>query len=276
MAQDIEYEKLKSLTSDFSLNYFSPPIKSPRTQRVRGDLLQYIQMDSTYFAIAFLSGLIPALFWVWFWLREDSKHPEPYFLITISFIAGMAVVPMALPLQKAAIGLYSETNIILIWVIIEELLKYAVALALVFWNRDVDEPIDMVIYMIMVALGFAALENALFVYNPLENKDYLDSIFTGSFRFLGATLLHVLASGTVGVSLALAYYKPKFIQVIAGTTGLFIAIVLHTLFNFFIMKASGEILIVFLFVWMGIILLFLLFEKIKLLEQKHNLQKTFL
>lgn len=234
-------------------------------------------MESTYFAIAFLSGLIPALFWVWFWLREDSKRPEPYFLISISFIAGMAVVPMALPLQKAAIGLYSETNVIVVWVIIEELLKYAVALALVFWNREVDEPIDMVIYMIMVALGFAALENALFVYNPLIVGDYLGTALTGSFRFLGATLLHVLASGTVGISIALVYYKSKTTQVVAGTIGLFIATVLHALFNFFIMNASGEtILAVFLFVWMGVILLFLLFEKIKILEQKHNLQKTFL
>jgi len=39
------------------------------------------------------------------------------------------------------------------------------------------------------------------------------------------------------------------------------------LFNFFIMEASGGgILIIFLFVWMGIVALFLLFEKIKLLE----------
>ncbi|MEN9922008.1 MAG: hypothetical protein RL097_284, partial [Candidatus Parcubacteria bacterium] len=60
-------------------------------------------MQSTYFAIAFLAGLIPALFWVWFWLREDSRKPEPYFLIAISFIAGMAVVPIALPLQKIAL-----------------------------------------------------------------------------------------------------------------------------------------------------------------------------
>ena len=32
--------------------------------------------------------------------------------------------------------------------------------------------------------------------------EYLDSALTGSFRFLGATLLHILASGTVGVCLA--------------------------------------------------------------------------
>jgi RsiW-degrading membrane proteinase PrsW (M82 family) len=143
-------------------------------------------MESTYFAIAFVSGLIPALFWVWFWLREDARKPEPYFLIAISFIAGMAVVPMVLPLQKLAFDLYSGENVMLVWVIIEEVLKYAAALALVFWNREVDEPIDMVIYLIVIALGFAALENALFIFNPLVMGEYLNSVLTGGFRFLGA------------------------------------------------------------------------------------------
>lgn len=231
-------------------------------------------MQSTYFAIAFLAGLIPALFWVWFWLREDSRKPEPYFMIAVSFIAGMAVVPLALPLQKLALNLYSGDQVMLVWVTVEELLKYALALAIVLWHREVDEPIDMVIYMIVIALGFAALENALFIFNPLVMGQYMDSALTSSFRFLGATLLHVLASGTVGVALALAYYRSAVVKVIAGTVGLFIAIVLHALFNFFIMDANGEtILAVFLFVWMGIILLFLLFEKIKLLEQDHNLQQ---
>ena len=230
-------------------------------------------MESTYFAIAFLSGLVPALFWVWFWLREDNRNPEPYSLIAISFIAGMAVVPLTLPLQKLAISLYSGANLVLVWVIVEELLKYAAALIIVLWNKEVDEPIDMIIYMIVIALGFAALENSLFIFNPLMAGDFYNSALTGGFRFLGATLLHVLASGTVGVFLALTYYKDKTVQVVAGTLGLFIAIVLHALFNFFIMDASGEtILGVFLFVWMGIITLFLLFEKVKQIELFHNRQ----
>jgi len=229
-------------------------------------------MESTVFVIAFVAGLIPAIFWVLFWLREDSLKPEPYFLIAISFIAGMAVVPMALPLQRFAIELYPDTNVMIIWVIIEELLKYAVALAVIFWNRDVDEPIDMVIYLIVIALGFAALENALFLFNPLTMGDYLNSALTGGFRFLGATLLHVLASGTIGMFLAFTYYRSRSVQLVAGTIGLFIAIVLHALFNFFIMGASGTtILGVFLFVWVGIIILFLLFERVKMLERNHNL-----
>lgn len=229
-------------------------------------------MDVVHFSIAFLCGLIPALFWLWFWLREDKAKPEPLLLIAITFIAGMAVVPLALPLQKYAIDLYNGTELIFVWVVIEELLKYAVALVIILWNRAVDEPIDMVIYMVTLALGFAALENALFVLNPLIAGDYLNSTLTGSFRFLGATLLHVLASGTVGVFLAFTFYQKTWIKLLFGMLGLCLAIVLHALFNFFIMDASGEtILGVFLFVWFGIIILFLLFEKIKLLDRRPSL-----
>ena len=228
-------------------------------------------MSSITFATSFLVGMIPTLFWLWFWLREDKDRPEPYRLIALSFIAGMVIVPLVLPLQKVALQLFTDFNLILVWVTIEETLKYAVALALILWHKDVDEPIDLIIYMIAVALGFAALENMLFLFNPLVAGDLTGSIITGNFRFLGATLLHVLASGTVGAFLALSFYKRDIIKLIAGTLGLCIAIVLHALFNFFIMDASGEtILGVFLFVWMGIILLFFIFEKVKLLEAHHH------
>jgi RsiW-degrading membrane proteinase PrsW (M82 family) len=232
-------------------------------------------MESTHFAIAFLGGLIPALFWLWFWLREDRERPEPYLLIAIAFIGGMMVVPVALPLQKLALDTYTGDNLIFIWVIIEETLKYAAALLMILWNKAVDEPIDVIIYMIAIALGFAALENALFIFNPITTGDFANGALTGFFRFLGATLLHVLASGTVGAFVALAYYRSALQKLLFGTLGLFIAIVLHALFNFFIMDASGEaILGVFLFVWMGIITLFLVFEKVKLLEARHNAHKA--
>jgi RsiW-degrading membrane proteinase PrsW (M82 family) len=228
-------------------------------------------MEAAHFSIAFLCGLIPALFWLWFWLREDSEHPEPYLLIAITFIAGMAVVPLALPMQKYAIGIYHGDNLIYVWVIIEEVLKYSAALGVILWNRAVDEPIDMIIYMITIALGFACLENTLFLMNPLATGDYLNSALTGSFRFLGATLLHVLASGTVGVMMAFSFHKGSYARMVAGLIGLCLAIVLHALFNFFIMDASGEaILGVFLFVWFGVIVLFLLFEKIKQVERSYH------
>ncbi len=228
-------------------------------------------MDSTHFAVAFLAGLIPALFWLWFWLREDKCRPEPKILIASSFIAGMLVVPLVLPLQEYAMTRFTGTNLVLVWVIIEEVLKYSAALIVVLWNKAVDEPIDTIIYMITIALGFSALENALFIFNPLQQGQYIDSIITGNFRFLGATLLHILASGTVGIAMALSFYAKDHIKVLAASLGLFMAIVLHALFNLFIMDANGKtVMSVFMFVWMGIIVLFLVFEKVKLLEKKHR------
>jgi RsiW-degrading membrane proteinase PrsW (M82 family) len=231
-------------------------------------------MLSIYFVIALLAGLIPALFWLWFWLREDTARPEPKVLIASAFIAGMLIVPLVIPLQQFAMERFSGQNLMVAWVIIEEILKYSAALIVVLWNRAVDEPIDAIIYMITIALGFSALENALFVFNPLQSGDFASSFVSNNFRFLGATLLHVLASGTVGVSMALAYYRRRSIKILAATAGLCIAIVLHALFNFFIMGASGEtVLGVFMFVWMGIIVLFLCFERVKQLEKQHRRPK---
>lgn len=221
-------------------------------------------MEFVNLTVALAGGILPALFWLWFWLREDSKKPEPTRLILRTFVAGMAVVPLVLPLQKLALELFSGSVLVMVWVTIEETLKYALALGVILWHKAVDEPIDYVIYMITIALGFAALENALFIWNPLVSGDLSGSIITGNFRFLGATLLHIIASGTVGVFLAFAYYRSDTTKLVAGTFGLFMAIVLHTLFNLFIMDANGEtILSIFFTVWLFAIALFLVFEKIK-------------
>ncbi len=228
-------------------------------------------VDPFVFTVAFLAGLIPALFWLWFWLREDHCHPEPKGLIASAFLAGMLIVPLVLPLQQLAIKYYDDAALVFAWVVVEEVLKYAAALVVVLWHKAVDEPIDLIIYMITIALGFSALENALYLFTPLVAGDYATTILTGNFRFLGATLLHVLASGTVGAFMAFTFYKTDLTRIISASVGLFIAIVLHALFNFFIMGADGKtVLGVFMFVWMGVIVFFLLFEKVKLIEKQHR------
>jgi len=229
------------------------------------------QMEYLNITIALLGGILPTLFWLWFWLRQDKQKPEPTGLIVRTFIAGMIVVPLALPLQKLALEFFTGVPLMTVWVVTEETLKYAIALIVILWHRAVDEPIDYIVYLITIALGFAALENALFIFNPLVAGDITGGIITGNFRFLGATLLHVLASGSIGVFLAFAFYKNDTIKLLAGTLGLFIAIVLHTLFNLFIMDANGgAIMSVFLIVWLLAILLFMIFDKVKRFELRHS------
>jgi protease PrsW len=230
--------------------------------------------------IAALGGIAPAIIWLLFWLRED-EHPEPRKIILLTFLFGMICVPLVLPFQYliqkyiansqdlSTIILTSSTLawlIIFLWASIEEILKYIASHFVVLQRKEIDEPMDWVIYMISTALGFAAAENALFLLSPLLEGDMVQSIATGNLRFIGATLLHVLCSAVVGVFLAFAFYKTKHVKVIYRSLGVLSAILLHTVFNLFIIKDEQSTMTVFSFVWIATILLILLLERIKRLK----------
>ena len=51
---------------------------------------------------ALFGGILPALLWLIFWLREDRLHPEPRRFILYVFLTGMLVVPFVLPLEELA------------------------------------------------------------------------------------------------------------------------------------------------------------------------------
>lgn len=215
--------------------------------------------------IVLFGGLFPSLAWLWFWRREDSAHPEPRYVITIAFLAGMATVIAVIPLQKAVAPLLPTATIIFtVWSAIEELGKYIAARITVLWRKDNDEPIDSVIYMVAVALGFAALENALFLLSPLAGSSLAQTIITGDLRFVGATLLHILSSSIVGCALALSYYKDRVTRTWWVAGGLVIAIFFHASFNYLILHTpQAQVLRTFMIVWISLIGLMAVLEYVK-------------
>lgn len=211
-----------------------------------------------------LGGIVPAVIWLMFWLREDRKHPEPPSIILLTFIAGMVAVPLAVPIERAVGNLNDPNGTFLLWAIIEEVLKFGAAILVAWRSGEVDEPIDAVLYMMTAALGFAAAENVLFILDPITHGSFTESIITGNMRFVGASLLHTLSSAVVGASIALSFYKAKFTKRMAVSIGLIAAISLHTAFNIFIMKGTDTAMYsAFGFVWILIIALMLVFEKVK-------------
>jgi len=61
-----------------------------------------MSLDPQIFLYALLGGILPAILWLWFWLKEDAKKPEPRGLITLSFVAGMLGVFIVFPIEKFA------------------------------------------------------------------------------------------------------------------------------------------------------------------------------
>ncbi len=86
--------------------------------------------------------------------------------------------------------------------------------------------------MMTAAMGFAALENALFVF-PLFRENLFVGLQVAAHRFLGANLLHGLSSGLVGFFLARAWFRPRRRHWIA--VGVLIASLLHAGFNYLIL-----------------------------------------
>jgi RsiW-degrading membrane proteinase PrsW (M82 family) len=217
---------------------------------------------------ASIGGVIPAILWLYFWLREDKKRPEPRGLIISTFILGMIAVVLALLLEKSVLPYLTGTALILAWALIEEILKATAALIGGLRNRAYNEPIDGMIYLITAALGFAALENVLFLFGPINEGNFLLSVVTGNVRFIGATLLHTITSASIGIALALSFYKSRRTKIISSTIGIISAVTLHTLFNSFILSSNdASMFIVFSLVWMAVVLLIIVFERIKRLRK---------
>lgn len=222
-------------------------------------------------SFALLGGILPALLWLWFWLRQDL-HPEPKKIILLTFLAGMFTIPAAflteygiykmfLKLNLAKIG---SVSIPLIFILagVEEYFKYLAAKYTALKRKCFDEPVDAMVYLITAALGFAAIENSLYIFQGFTNSGILVGLFSGNLRFLGASLVHVVSSGALGASIAFSFFHKKNLK-----RNLFFgfctAIILHGAFNYFIISTEGSLFKIFLTVWVFTAAILYVFERVK-------------
>jgi len=202
------------------------------------------------YSLYLIFGLVPSIIWLLFYLRKDV-HPESNRMILKIFFYGMLV---AIPAALIELGFFQETiklnlspflisilNIFVGVALVEEVLKYLVVKKKVLNNPEFDEPLDAMLYMIIAALGFVALENILIFLSPkVFFLEIGETLTLAGFRFISATFLHALCSGMIGYFLALSFFETKR-RNIWLITGLSSAIILHGLYNFSIMEIEGSL-----------------------------------
>ena len=222
-------------------------------------------------------GLLPSLTWLSYYLTKDL-HPEPKKMILKIFLWGALITVPVYFVQLGLQSLLAMTNFdplttgILYWFFIialsEELFKYFVVKLKVIDSPHLDEPIDLMIYMVISALGFAAVENILYLFSPVGQLSFnqiIDrSLIVILVRFIGATFLHTLCSSVIGYSMVISVSKAerKFMPLIFGIS---LAILLHGLYDFSLMQFDGSIKIgipIAIIVTLGIST-FIIFEKVK-------------
>lgn len=215
--------------------------------------------------------------WLFYYLSKDL-HPEPKKTILRIFLWGAVITLPVFFIQVGFVNLLSQADVsplvssLIYWFLIisfsEELFKFLVVKIKIMNCPDLDEPLDIMLYMTVAALGFSALENILYLFQPtsiLSFDELMKRTLVLSFiRFIGATFLHTLCSAVIGYFMAVSYFdeKNRTFELICGVI---IAVVLHGLYDFSIMKLTGYqsmVIPVVILLTLGL-LTFLGFEKLK-------------
>lgn len=212
-----------------------------------------------------LSGILPAILWLLFWLREDRFKPEPIGLLILTFIGGALAVFLVLPLESFVKNFNLGPNEhLLVFAAIEEIAKFSVVFLIDFSSPYLDEPIDYAVYLITGAIGFSAAENVLFLLEPTLQQDISFVIETGILRFVGATVLHTILAAVLGIIIGFVFYKSKRTKMLFWILGLGVVIILHTFFNYFIIKyVEINGLLTLAILWLVTLFIIAMFERVR-------------
>ncbi len=196
-----------------------------------------------------LLSLLPCILWLWYFATRSPYKRPPLRLIVTTFSLGCASTLLAFPLNLVGQLLFWNwvessqlSRILMLFLIvgpIEELAKLVVVYAWAYRQPEFDEPLDGVIYSTTAALGFAAVENVIY----LAQSSPLLVLLRGPLSNPG----HALFSSLWGLSLSRAKAAPNIagqrLRIIA--IGWLLASASHALFDTLLIGASKHLLIFF-------------------------------
>ncbi len=181
-------------------------------------------------------AVLPAIILFIYVCRKDA-FKEPFGLLVWTFVVGMLSAPCSMffsgmlpdsiqagPFMSAMYTAFLQAAVP------EELAKFLLLYALIWNNRNFDEMFDGIVYASIVGLGFAALENILYVANY------------GTGVLLSRGLLSVPGHFFFGVAMGYFFAYAKFDEHNRGrylTLTLLVPILLHGVYDGLLMWAEN-------------------------------------
>jgi RsiW-degrading membrane proteinase PrsW (M82 family) len=217
--------------------------------------------------LAIVTGVFPTFLWLWFWFNQDEK-PQTAGFLSLMYILGMVCIFIVLPFKGVIenSGL-EQKEYLLAFAGIEEIIKVLITALVVFRPKFIKKPTDYTLFLVTTALGFSALENTLYLIEPITKNNLSFVLFTGNLRFIGATLLHTICVAIVGIMIGIAWTDSKFMKAMHGLFGLGLAISLHAIFNYFILvNTTRSIMIGLAGLWFIGIIVVVIFGRIQKLH----------
>jgi RsiW-degrading membrane proteinase PrsW (M82 family) len=199
------------------------------------------------FLVSLLFGFVPMFMFAALINWLDRYEKEPKLLLGAAFLWGVVIAGGGAFILNTAfgIGIYALTGsegaaefgtTSIVAPIIEEGLKgLAVLVVFLIFRKEFDSVLDGVVYAAVTAMGFAAIENVLYIYR----NGYLESGWEGLWmlvviRVILVGWMHPFFTAFTGIGLAIARMsRSVLVKIIAVPTGYAIAVTAHAFHNTF-------------------------------------------
>lgn len=179
----------------------------------------------------------------------DRYDREPWWLLLRVFgLGALSVIPI-LFLQKFLISIDIFSGIFSIFYqsfivagLTEEFFKRAAVVYGVYNNKHFNEKLDGIVYCVFSALGFATVENIMYVV-----VRYTGNYSVGIMRGILSVPAHMLFGITMGYYLSLSKYtREASLSSQYYRKSLIVPVILHGLFNFILMAKIPALMVLFI------------------------------
>ena len=203
----------------------------------------------------FLIALAPIIICAVYLYIRDKYEKEPYRLLITGVLYGILITFPIIHTEELVLifipnaGVLAEAAFLSFVVasLVEETYKYAVLFFLLWKNKNLNEPYDGIIYAAFISLGFATLENFLYVFNP-----ELGGLETGYMRAVFSVPGHALFGISMGYYFALAKLDTKR-HMNCLISAFFVPWLLHGIYDFILLSGMKYLMLIFIpfliFLW---------------------------
>ena len=186
--------------------------------------------------MSFILAVLPPLLIAFYIYKQDKFDKEPKELILKSFLFGcLSVIPIIILELIFNENIFSNYFVYMFCGVafVEEGMKYFFLKKYLFNKPEFNEPFDGIVYAVMVSLGFATVENLVYVFIYYPDQQ----ISVAIQRMISAIPLHASCGVIMGYYVGLAKFSSS--SRILLLKGVFFATLLHAIYNYFILSENG-------------------------------------
>lgn len=192
--------------------------------------------------LASLAPVFIILFYIYF---RDKYDREPLGMLVKALLLGIVIVVPVIFVERMLMNMMPQSGKVtaaayhafVVAGSTEEIFKFLALYILVWKSPSFDEKFDGIVYAVFVSLGFAAVENVLYVMDG--------GMQTALTRAITAVPAHAIFGITMGYYLGIArMYQELKAKYLARA--LLVPILLHGIYDFILMVEIGWLLLLFI------------------------------